>query len=198
MPNNNSNNNSNNNLKLYVSYVLFNNFYKYLNFKFEKFNNTNLLIKPDKSYYTLLHSRLSTNFFVNQLSDMFTYELFLKDSSLMGFSVSNSSVVVYNLHNIFSNSRLFIFIKSFVAFKSGYTRVGTISEIFANSNWLEREIAELHGVQFLFKKDLRNLMLQYGDTSTPFRRSSPTVGFRETIYDILSDAVTQVRLDAQG
>ena len=109
----------------------------------------------------------------------------------MGFSVSNSSVVVYNLHNIFSNSRLFIFIKSFVAFKSGYTRVGTISEIFANSNWLEREIAELHGVQFLFKKDLRNLMLQYGDTSAPFQKSAPTIGTKEIFYDSVNDVLIQ-------
>jgi NADH:ubiquinone oxidoreductase subunit C len=59
-------------------------------------------------------------------------------------------------------------------------------------------VAELYGLQFTYKKDLRNLMLQYGDTSTPFRKSSPSIGFRETIYDVISDTITQNKFDLQN
>jgi NADH:ubiquinone oxidoreductase subunit C len=75
---------------------------------------------------------------------------------------------------------------------------GTVTELFANANWLEREIAELNGVQFFFKKDLRNLMLQYGDVSTPFKKSFPSVGFRETVYDLINDSVVQNRINLQN
>ena len=148
----------------------------------------------------MVHYRLSTNFFVNQLVDVFAYEIFLKNTSLSSNNFSNNSVIVYNLHNIFSNNRLFVFTKLMPnSPKSAYyCTLGTVSELFANANWLEREVSELHGIQFLFKKDLRNLMLQYGDSSTPFRKSSPSIGFRETVYDILSDTVTQVRIGSQN
>ena len=41
-------------------------------------------------------------------------------------------------------------------------------------------------------------MLQYGDTSTPFRKSFPSIGFRETSYDIITDSIIQNRLDLQN
>jgi len=56
----------------------------------------------------------------------------------------------------------------------------------------------LHGIHFLFKKDLRNLMLQYGDSSTPFKKTFPSTGFRETTYDLLTDSVVQNRIDLQN
>jgi NADH:ubiquinone oxidoreductase subunit C len=62
---------------------------------------------------------------------------------------------------------------------------------------LEREVSELHGVIFTNKKDLRNLMLQYGDTSTPFRKSSPSIGVKEVFYDSINDSIVQLPLAVQ-
>ena len=197
----------NNILKLQISYILFNNFYKFLSFKFEKFNNTCIFIKNNKLYYFLVHCRLSTSLYTYQLADMFTYEIFLKNTKLNSqqnlkkkFNLLNSgvsSVVVYNLHNLITNNRLFVFSKTLSQHE--YTNISsTVSELYTNANWLEREIAELHGLNFTFKKDLRNLMLQYGDTSTPLKKTFPTIGFRETSYDIVSDSVVQNRLDVQN
>ena len=190
-------------MRLYTSYILFNNFYKYLTFKFEKNTNFVIFFKNNKNYYFLLHCRLSTNFFIYQLSDMFAYEFSLRSSSklttskLDNVAPATSFVVVYNLHNLLFNNRMFIFVK--ILSQVGYRGAsGTITELFANANWLEREIAELNGVQFFFKKDLRNLMLQYGDVSTPFRKAFPSVGFRETVYDLINDSVVQNRIDLQN
>jgi NADH:ubiquinone oxidoreductase subunit C len=151
----------------------------------------------------LLHCRLSTNFFTYQLSDMFAYELSMRRAvgSLVSdpFDATPRSpfILVYNLHNLLFNNRVFIFVK--ILSQSGhYSNISTITELFANSNWLEREIAELNGVQFFFKKDLRNLMLQYGDVSTPFRKAFPSIGFRETVYDLINDSVVQSRIDLQN
>jgi NADH:ubiquinone oxidoreductase subunit C len=197
----------NNTLKLHISYILFNNFYKFLSFKFEKFNNTCVFIKNNKLYYFLIHCRLATNLHVYQLSDIFTYEIFLKNTKIntkqdltSTFTLLNAGVnqvIVYNLHNLLSNNRIFVFSKTLS--KHNFTNISsTISELYTNANWLEREVAELHGLNFTFKKDLRNLMLQYGDTSTPLKKTFPTIGFRETSYDIVSDSVVQNRLDVQN
>jgi hypothetical protein len=40
-------------------------------------------------------------------------------------------------------------------------------------------------------------MLQYGDTSAPFRKSFPTVGLRELYYDPIQDGVAQQNLTLQ-
>jgi NADH:ubiquinone oxidoreductase subunit C len=49
----------------------------------------------------------------------------------------------------------------------------------------------LHGIFFAGKKDLRNLMLQYGDTSAPMQKSFPSIGIREIFYDSLTDLLIQ-------
>lgn len=197
----------NNTIKLHISYILFNSFYKFLSFKFEKFNNICVFIKSNKLYYFLIHCRLSTNLYIYQLSDIFTYEIFLKTNKIdsqkglkknfTSLNTGASSVLVYNLHNLLSGNRIFVFSKTL--FKNSSTNLAsTVSELYTNANWLEREVSELHGLNFTFKKDLRNLMLQYGDTSTPLKKTFPTIGFRETSYDIISDSVVQNRLDVQN
>lgn len=67
----------------------------------------------------------------------------------------------------------------------------SISELYFASNWLERESSELHGISFSGKKDLRNLMLQYGDSSAPFQKSFPTVGLKEMYYNPIKDTIIQ-------
>ena len=194
-------------LKLHISYILFNNFYKLLSFKFEKFNNVCIFVKNHKLYYFLIHCRLATSLYTYQLSDIFTYELFLKNTHLNSWpnitsnskllDTGTSCIVVYNLHNLLTNNRLFIFSKTLI--RNNLTNISsTVAELYTNAGWLEREVAELHGLQFTFKKDLRNLMLQYGDTSTPMKKVFPSIGFRETSYDMISDSVVQNRLDIQN
>ena len=62
---------------------------------------------------------------------------------------------------------------------------------------LEREISELHGINFAGKKDLRNLMLQYGDTSSPFQKLFPSIGVKELFYDPLKDTLIQKNVTVQ-
>jgi NADH:ubiquinone oxidoreductase subunit C len=52
-------------------------------------------------------------------------------------------------------------------------------------------------VVFLGKKDLRNLMLQYGDLSAPFQKSFPSIGVREIFYDSVSDTLVQTPVTIQ-
>ena len=131
----------------------------------------------DVLYYTALHIRFGSLFYSTQLVDLFSYELPTKKINEEDFQKNPSfyyteSYLVYNFHNIMFQDRYFFFAIDSSDPKKG-SKVNSISEIFPNTSWLEREVSELNGVLFNNKKDLRNLMLQYGDTSVPFQKSAP-------------------------
>lgn len=77
------------------------------------------------------------------------------------------------------------------------TKVSTLTELFFAANWLEREVAELSGIGIKDKKDLRNLMLQYGDSSSPFQKSFPSIGLKEMYYNPVKDTIIQNKLSIQ-
>lgn len=108
-----------------------------------------------------------------------------------------NELVVYNFHSILNQNRFFIFLNPLsnnVFLKKNQLSVFnffSISELFINANWLERELIEMHGIFLIGKKDIRNLMLQYGDTSSPLKKSFPSIGTREIFYDSSSDLLIQ-------
>jgi len=55
----------------------------------------------------------------------------------------------------------------------------------------------MYGITFGGKKDLRNLMLQYGDSSAPFRKSYPSIGTKEVTYDPVTDNLVQTPVSTQ-
>jgi NADH:ubiquinone oxidoreductase subunit C len=56
---------------------------------------------------------------------------------------------------------------------------------------------ELNGVFFSGKKDVRNLMLQYGDSSSPFQKFFPTIGLKEMYYNPMKDTIIQNPISVQ-
>jgi len=172
-----------------------------------KLKEDNLFLASGSLYYLCLHLRLSSPFYLTQLVDIFSYETALnaRPSSSGGgvagrnvgsFSKSTTSLVVYNFHAMSTQNRFFVFsgdlFPSSKATKAGFTSsLFSISELFYSANWLEREVSELSGVVFLGKKDLRNLMLQYGDSSAPFQKSFPTIGLKEMFYNPVKDVIVQ-------
>jgi NADH:ubiquinone oxidoreductase subunit C len=126
---------------------------------------------------------------------LFIYETILPDNK--NKNVDNS-IIVYNFQNLYSQQRFFIFVNnnSNSKFKNKI-KLNSITNLFLNANWLEREAYELSGVFFYGKKDLRNLMLQYGDNSSPFKKTSPCVGLRELFYDSTTDLLIQTPVTIQ-
>ena len=64
-------------------------------------------------------------------------------------------LTVYNFHSLFFQERFFIFLTNFSnklnfkIFKKTFL-VSSLTELFYAGNWLEREVAELNGVNFFF------------------------------------------------
>lgn len=168
--------------------------------------NASILINTNKLYYVALHLKLSSFFYSNQLIDIFSYEnplphnsSFLNDKHL---KKNNETTVVYNFNILKNNIRVLLFV--FNSNKINYLKntkkknyLYSITELFLNAGWLEREAAELSGIFFYGKKDIRNLMLQYGDTTAPFKKSYPSVGLREIFYDSVSDLLVQNQTSIQ-
>lgn len=59
----------------------------------------------------------------------------------------------------------------------------SITEIFENANWWEREIWDLYGLCFQKHPDLRRILTDYGFEGHPMRKDFPLFGFIELRYD---------------
>lgn len=167
------------------------------------------MISAKCSYFMTFHVKLSSNYYSSQLVDMMCYELPVSTNSgdrsrslISPQTTLGDGALIYNFHNLTSQERLLVFVTNLItAVKDGFsTSFGLVSvtELFPNASWLEREIAELHGILFELKRDIRNLMLQYGDNSTPFQKHFPSVGLQELFYDSRSDLITQRGVDLQN
>lgn len=185
------------NYKLFFKYVFFNLTHLYLTHNIHGSKNISVVIPQNLLYYSSIHLRFSSIFYSSQLVDIFAYELPLSNSMLNSKPIlSNSTIVVYNFHNLTYQERFFLFcVDSSPQFSS--FRLNSIAELYPNASWLEREVSEFHGIIFNNKKDLRNLMLQYGDTSAPFQKSSPTIGVKEVFYDSVNDILVQTPVSLQ-
>lgn len=87
-------------------------------------------------------------------------------------------VVVYDLLSLVYNSR--IRIKVFLTEISSLT---SVTKIFINANWWEREIWDLFGIYFENHPDLRRILTDYGFEGYPLRKDFPLYGYVELRYD---------------
>ena len=168
--------------------------------------NYNVLLLPQYLLYLSTHFRFSSAFPLTQLVDIMSYEVPTHSNNLGSgqfYNPESSSVVVYNFHSLYSQDRFFIFTQPSYFIdgcdnsQSVSNSISSVAEIYPAANWLEREVAELNGVSFSGKKDLRNLMLQYGDASNPFKKSFPSIGLKEMFYDPIKDTIVQNPLSVQ-
>ncbi|NBV28402.1 NADH-quinone oxidoreductase subunit C [bacterium] len=59
----------------------------------------------------------------------------------------------------------------------------SLSELWPNADWHEREAFDLFGVIFKNHKDLRRILTDYGFVGFPFRKDFPVIGEVELRYD---------------
>lgn len=191
--------------KLFFKYILWKIQYTFINNLSQRSKNINLAISNNHLFFIATHFKLSTLFYTTQLCDILAYEV-LQTSNTNNtknlWNKSHNTIIVYNFHSFHSQNRFFLFTQTSQDYtKSTFLKSNnssdSIAELFPSANWLEREVSELHGVNFSGKKDLRNLMLQYGDTSSPFQKLFPSIGVKELFYDPLKDTLIQKNVTVQ-
>ena len=92
--------------------------------------------------------------------------------------ISSSRLIIYNFINYLTNNRLL-----FVFFFNSTNKLFTLENFFLNSNWVERELIEFLGIEFMFKKDTRNLLLDYTFSGNPLLKTFPTEGYEELYFN---------------
>lgn len=115
---------------------------------------------------------------------------FLKDDPLCKFSTlidlcgvdypgrERRFEVVYHLLSMSHNTRVRIKVRT-----NETEPVHSISSIFPNANWYERETFDMFGILFDEHPDLRRILTDYGFEGYPLRKDFPLSGFVEVRYD---------------
>ena len=86
--------------------------------------------------------------------------------------------VIYNLLSFKNNQRVRIKVSA------GYDEIlPTISEVFVNAVWYEREVWDMYGIMFANNPDLRRILTDYNFEGHPLRKDFPLTGNVEVRYD---------------
>ncbi len=85
--------------------------------------------------------------------------------------------VVYMLLSLTRNSRVMVKVSA-----SEDTPVPTVTTLWPNAGWLEREVFDMYGVLFAGNTDLRRILTDYGFEGHPQRKDFPLTGYIELRY----------------
>ena len=85
--------------------------------------------------------------------------------------------VVYMLLSLTENHRIMVKCSTDEA-----TPVPSVTSLWPNAGWLEREVFDLYGVVFEGNSDLRRILTDYGFEGHPFRKDFPMTGYTELRY----------------
>ena len=85
--------------------------------------------------------------------------------------------LIYLLLSHENNLRLKVQINFEVAKK-----IPTLTKIFPSANWMEREVFDMYGIEFIDLPDLRRILTDYNFEGFPLRKDFPLTGFTEVRY----------------
>jgi NADH-quinone oxidoreductase subunit C len=85
--------------------------------------------------------------------------------------------MVYMLLSVTKNHRLLVKVSA-----AEDTPVPTVTTLWPNAGWLEREVFDMYGVIFEGNTDLRRILTDYGFEGHPQRKDFPLTGYVELRY----------------
>lgn len=138
-----------------------------------------ILISPSNSIYNVikfLKNHTQSQF--NQLSEItcidYPYKL-------------NRFELIYIFLSLKYNIRIII-----STFVDEYQYIESISLLYKNANWFEREVWDMFGIYFYNHPDLRRILTDYGFLGHPLRKDFPVMGFNEVFYSEIQKRIIQI------
>lgn len=96
---------------------------------------------------------------------------------------------IYNLFSIYSYNRLLLRLTIPIT-----QVIDSVTLMYRNSSWYERESYDLFGIYYFGNFDLRRILNDYGFKGYAFRKDFPLVGFKELKYDFFSRRILYSRV----
>ena len=87
----------------------------------------------------------------------------------------------FKLVYLFLSHEKNIRIKISINFEIG-KKIPTITKIYPSANWMEREVFDMYGVEFIDHPDLRRILTDYNFEGYPLRKDFPLTGYNEVRY----------------
>lgn len=140
-----------------------------------KENSIIITINKKYIFFVISFIKYNSNCLYNSLSDISTTDFFIK---------KNRIEVAYQLLSIQYADR--ITVKTFFSLKQ---IISSITQLFPNANWYERESFDLFGIFFKNHPDLRRILTDYGFEGNPIKKDFPLIGFTEVKFDFLKKRV---------
>ena len=72
-------------------------------------------------------------------------------------------------------------IKISINFEIG-KKIPTMTKVDPSANWMEREVFDMYGIEFIDHPDLRRILTDYNFDGYPLRKDFPLTGFKEVRY----------------
>lgn len=131
------------------------------------YNETIIQVDSSNLFDISNYIRLSSNFRMSKLIDLVVIDQ-LEEPRFK---------IIYNLINILNAKRAYV-----VCFIEDRQEIQSLSSIFKNANWMEREAWDMFGIFFANHKDLRRILTDYGFKGYPLRKDFPLSGYLELWY----------------
>ena len=146
-------------------------------------NNNYLFIRTNKLYILML-----CYFLYKDLNSQFKS---LIDFTAVDYLLNKKRFnLIYHIISIFFHFR--IFLKYFINdLESAYS----LTYIYPNISWYERECWDFFGIFFINNTNLRRILLDYGFVGHPLRKDFPLTGFVELVYSVFYFSVIQKKIN---
>lgn len=143
---------------------------------FQKYNDESILTVPFKQL------KFSLICLKNHIGYQYKLLTYVAGVDLLGCSYR--FCVVYDILSLFFNVRLRLKV-----FLTEINSISSITDIFLNANWWEREVWDLFGIFFDNHPDLRRILTDYGFEGYPLRKDFPLYGYVELRYDEIKKCI---------
>jgi NADH-quinone oxidoreductase subunit C len=114
---------------------------------------------------------------LRMLRDQHDYQQLMEIAGVDFPSRTERFEVVYMLLSLTKNHRIMVKCSA-----AENTPVPTVTTLWPNAGWLEREVFDMFGVLFAGNTDLRRILTDYGFEGHPFRKDFPLTGYTELRY----------------